>query len=133
MLKLNSGIPIKIWLRDRLFIPVSCWVPQKQTLRRRFWITILIIGRIHLSLFTTFSKTFLANCILYFTKCILVVCPTLCNPTVCSTPGSSIHEILQTRILEWVAMSFSRGLPNPGMEPFFLTSPALAGRFFTGA
>ena len=35
--------------------------------------------------------------------------PTLCNPTDCSPPGSSVHGILQARILEWVAISFSRG------------------------
>ena len=35
-------------------------------------------------------------------------CPTLCNPVDCSLPGSSIHGILQARILEWVAISFSR-------------------------
>ena len=44
-------------------------------------------------------------------------CPTLCNPMDCSPPGSSIHGILQARILEWVAISFSRDLPNPGIEP----------------
>ena len=32
-------------------------------------------------------------------------CPTLCNPVDCSPPGSSVHEILQVRILEWVAIS----------------------------
>ena len=37
------------------------------------------------------------------------LCPTLCDPVDCSLPGSSIHGILQTRILEWVAISFSRG------------------------
>ena len=36
-------------------------------------------------------------------------CPTLCNPVDCSPPGSSVHGILQARILEWVAISFSRG------------------------
>ena len=36
-------------------------------------------------------------------------CPTLCDPTDCSPPGSSVHGILQARILEWVAISFSRG------------------------
>ena len=35
-------------------------------------------------------------------------CPTLCNPTDCSLPGSSVHEIFQARILVWVAVSFSR-------------------------
>ena len=34
-------------------------------------------------------------------------CPTLCDPTDCSLPGSSIHGIFQARILEWVAISFS--------------------------
>ena len=33
-------------------------------------------------------------------------CPTLCDPVDCNLPGSSIHGILQTRILEWVAISF---------------------------
>ena len=36
-------------------------------------------------------------------------CPTLCDPVDCSLPGSSIHGILQARVLEWVAISFSRG------------------------
>ena len=36
-------------------------------------------------------------------------CPTLCNPMDCSLPGSSLHGILQARVLEWVAISFSRG------------------------
>ena len=36
-------------------------------------------------------------------------CPTLCDPVDCSLPGSSAHGILQARILEWVAISFSRG------------------------
>ena len=36
-------------------------------------------------------------------------CPTLCNPVDCSPPGSSVHGILQARILEWVAISFSNG------------------------
>ena len=35
-------------------------------------------------------------------------CPTLCNPVDCSPPGSTVHWILQARILEWVAISFSR-------------------------
>ena len=49
-------------------------------------------------------------------------CPTLCDPVDYSLPGSSIHGILQARILEWVAISFSRDLPYPGVKP---GSPAL--------
>ena len=40
-------------------------------------------------------------------------CPTLCDPTDCSLPGSSVHGIFQARILEWVAISFSRGSSPP--------------------
>ena len=49
-------------------------------------------------------------------------CPTLCDPMDCSPPGSSVLGISQARILEWEAISFSRGLPDPGIEP---RSPAL--------
>ena len=59
------------------------------------------------------------------------LCPTLCDATDCSPPGSSLHRILQARILEWVAMPSSRGsIPDPGIEPASLTSHALAGGFF---
>ena len=59
-------------------------------------------------------------------------CPTLCDLMDCSPPGLSVHGILQARILEWVAMLSSRGnLPNSGIEPTSLVSPALAGGFFT--
>ena len=37
------------------------------------------------------------------------LCLTLCDSMDCSPPGSSVHGILQARILEWVAISFSRG------------------------
>ena len=47
---------------------------------------------------------------------------TLCNPKDCSLPGSSVRGISQATILEWVDISFSRDLPDPGIEP--------AGRFF---
>ena len=41
--------------------------------------------------------------------------PTLCNPMDC-LPGSSVHGILQARILKWVAVPFSRGSCNPGVK-----------------
>ena len=40
-------------------------------------------------------------------------CLTLCNPIDCSPPDSSVHGILQARILQWVAISFSRGSSRP--------------------
>ena len=42
----------------------------------------------------------------------LQLCPTLCDPMDCSLPGSSVHGIFQTRILEWVAISFSNRWGN---------------------
>ena len=53
---------------------------------------------------------------------LLQSCPTFCDPMDCSPPGSSVHGILKARILEWVAISFSRGSSDPGIEP---RSPAL--------
>ena len=55
------------------------------------------------------------------------LCPTFCDPMDCSPPGSFIHEISQTRILEWVAIPFSRGsswLRDQTQVSF------IAGRFF---
>ena len=40
----------------------------------------------------------------------------ICNSMDCNLPGSSVHGILQARILEWVAISFSRGSSDPGIE-----------------
>ena len=40
-------------------------------------------------------------------------CPALCDPMDCSLLGSSVHGIFQTRVLEWVAISFSRGSSRP--------------------
>ena len=59
------------------------------------------------------------------------LCPTLCSPMNCSPSGSSVHGIFQARILEWVAISLSRGLPDPGIHATSRAAPALAGRFFT--
>ena len=41
------------------------------------------------------------------------LCPVLCDPMDCSPPGSSVHGILQARILEWVAIPFSKGFSQP--------------------
>ena len=52
----------------------------------------------------------------------------LCDPMNCSPPGSSVHGILQARILEWVAISFSRGSSRPGDQT---RVSHIAGRHFT--
>ena len=62
---------------------------------------------------------------------LLSSCPTLCDPVDCSPPGSSVHGILQARILEWVPCPPPGDIPNPGIKTASLRSPALAGGFFT--
>ena len=56
------------------------------------------------------------------------LCPTLCNTMECSSPGSSIHEITQARILEWVAIPFSRGSSQPRDQT---QVSRIGGKFFT--
>ena len=62
--------------------------------------------------------------------CVLVTqsCLTLCNPINCSPQSPSVHGILQARILEWVAMSFSRG--SSGLRDQIWVS-LIASRLFT--
>ena len=58
----------------------------------------------------------------------LLSCLTLCDPTDCSPPGSSVHRILQARILHWVAMPSSRGSSQPRDRTCI---SYIAGGFFT--
>ena len=58
-------------------------------------------------------------------------CPTLCDPMDCSPPGSSVHGILQARILEWVATPFSRVLSWLRDGTQVSCGSCTAGRFFT--
>ena len=59
--------------------------------------------------------------------CCVQSCLTLCNSMDCSPPGSPFHGILQTRILEWVVISFSRGSQPRDRTPV----SSIAGGFFT--
>ena len=62
--------------------------------------------------------------------CVFVtqLCPTLCDPMDCSLPGSYVHGILQARLLEWVAIPFSR--ESSRLKDWTQLS-CMAGRFFT--
>ena len=55
-------------------------------------------------------------------------CPSLCDPVDCSPAASSVHRILQARILEWAALPSSRGSSQPRDGTW---APCIAGRFFT--
>ena len=67
---------------------------------------------------------------LHILKCSVVTqsCPTLCDPMDCSPPGSSVHGILQARILEWVAISSFRGCSRPRDRTWAFR---ITGRCFT--
>ena len=73
--------------------------------------------------------------VLYMCMCVhaklLQLCLTLYDPVDCSPLGSSVHGISQVRILECVACPPPGNLLDTVMEPASLTSPALAGGFFT--
>ena len=56
-------------------------------------------------------------------------CPTLCDPMACNLPGSSVHGILQARILAWVAIPFSKGSFQPRDWTWV---SCIASRFFIG-
>ena len=58
----------------------------------------------------------------------LQLCPTLCDPINGSPPGSSVPGILQGRILEWVAIPFSKGSSQPRDQT---QVSCIAGRLFT--
>ena len=66
----------------------------------------------------------LSTCVCMYAR----LCWTPCHSMDCSPPGSFVYGIFQGRILEQVAISYQRDLPDPGIEP---ASPALAGEFFT--
>ena len=67
-------------------------------------------------------KTILKSCKVKVKVKVTQSCLTLCDTMDYSLPGSSAHGIFQTRILEWVAVPFSRGSSQPGIKP---RSPAL--------
>ena len=58
-----------------------------------------------LPFFATVYNSLYTYCMCEF---VAQLCQAVCNPVDCSAPGSSVHGILQARILEWVAISFSR-------------------------
>ena len=59
----------------------------------------------------TWSEFLIIIVITLYPLCVLVtqLCLTLCHPMECSPPGPSVHGLLQARVMEWVAIPFSRG------------------------
>ena len=100
---------------------ISCKWCAQYMLTRGSWgvlsLFVLLICICQLSFFFFFSKVSVAKS-----------CPTLCDCMDCSLPGSSVHGISQARLLEWVAIYFSRGSSQPRDRTWV---SCVAGRFFT--
>ena len=76
----------------------------------------------------------MTNFLYAFTEfCAMLKLLELCLTLDCSALGSSVPGVFQARILEWAAMTLAGDLPNPGIKPIPLQSPALAHRFFTSS
>ena len=74
----------------------------------------------------TETRALKAESVLCVRAKLLKSCPTRCDPMDCSPPGSSVHGILQARIMEWVAVPASSSTQGLNL----CLSPAMAGRFF---
>ena len=101
--------------------PVQCWTEVPRTdiplLFLFFFFFLILDGSTHSLIIMLFSIVF-HNC-------------SICSPMDFSPPGSSVHRILQAKILEWVAMPSCRGSSWPRDWTWSLMSPALAGGIFT--
>ena len=81
-----------------------------------------------LILFFNWLTIFYVFIILFVYMLVAQLCLTLCDPKDCSPPGSSVHGILQARMLEWVAIPFSRASSWPRDQTCI---SSMAGRFLT--
>ena len=89
-----------------------------------------LLLHLSISLYYLFMDSyFIQWFILHYVQCLVTQsCLTLCDPKDCSPPGSSVHGIIQARILERVAMSSSRGSSQPRDQT---QVSHIAGRFVT--
>ena len=97
-----------IWHDTEELLPPQCW---KITLDRKS--TNFIYFRCSVSSFLDMNSVKIRNLDGGGGGLVARSCPTLYDPTDCSLPGSSVHEILSAIILEWVAIPFSRGSSQP--------------------
>ena len=107
MVSKKSIMVILSWITSRVLFLLPSWIP----------VLTVLVG--HLS-----NTAFLCQKIKVLAPQLY---PTFCNPMDCSPPGSSVHGILQARILEWVAIPFSRGYFQTRDQSWISHT---AGRFF---
>ena len=87
--------------------------------------------KLELLTFCVYVYAQLLSCIQLFATPLRPLCNPFVTPWSAAHQGSSVHGIFQARPLEWVAISYSRGSSDPGVEHTSLDSPVLAGRFST--
>ena len=96
----------------------TSWLKQQDSFKCSFW---------RQEPQTAQSKTMFT---LFFFFYVAQACSTLCDPLDCGLPGSSIHGIFQTRIPQWLAISFSGGSSWPRDRTCISCVSWIAGRFF---
>ena len=84
-----------------------------------------------LALFTIAKRWTHTKCLSTGVSVCAQSCLTLCDPTDCSPPGSSVHGIFQAKYWSELPFPLPGDLTNPGIQPTCPSVPALAGRFFT--
>ena len=110
--------------QNRMFCQFSCQSSELDFFRAVFPAIEVLLGPGILKQLNLPSKTQMTKKIIFLGSCgpisltcvyaqSLQSCPTLCDPMDCSPLGSSVHGILQTRVLKWVAMPSSRGSSQP--------------------
>ena len=116
-------------------IQVRCWSSGvRMGVSTRKWCSIppwsqWSSGRMRAMSFKSLKKFLLVMAVDCAVLCLVSQsCLTLCDPMVCSLPGSSVHGMLPARILDWVAYPFSRGSSQPKDQTGV---SCIAGRFFT--
>ena len=123
----NTGVGCHFLLQHILY-----WIPIESvpvTLSTNLWKrNPLVATQVCMSIATPVTMT--SKCLIAQCSCLMCVlipqsCPSLCDPLGCSSPGSSVHGILQARILEWLPCPSPGDLPDPGIEPTSPVSPAL--------
>ena len=129
----KSPLNIKLWISHfGLFIPVTRWAKKIVTVKSGQR-TLIQVRKYDHSYMTGKEGINLRLRMRHAMLCVKIYqsCPTLCNFMDYSLPKSSVQGVLQARILNGLPYLPPGYLPNPGVEPKSLTSPALAGELTT--
>ena len=97
---------------DVVVTPNYLFLPIHVTIAPALYLLFLLPGTAVVNHCTFFPGSFFCCCCL-----VAKFCLTLCDHMDCSLPGSSVRGVSQARILDWVAISFSRGSSDPGIKP----------------